>query len=154
MGMGRRMERRMGLKDPALSWTLVTHACNPSYSRGRDQEDHGSKPAWANSFQDPILKKPITQKGWWSGSRCRPWVQAPVLQRQKIPDKGFFPVTYDQIWFLPDSLLSYNYDNYFHFWAFTMCQWLCCAFAFIISFSLSNNLCYRHYYSHVTEGRD
>jgi hypothetical protein len=23
-------------------------------------------------------KKPITEKGWWSGSRCRPWVQTPV----------------------------------------------------------------------------
>jgi hypothetical protein len=23
----------------------VAHACNPSYSGGRDQEDHGSKPA-------------------------------------------------------------------------------------------------------------
>jgi hypothetical protein len=37
------------------------------------QEDHGSKPAQANSSQDPILKKKkITKKGWWSGSRCRP----------------------------------------------------------------------------------
>jgi hypothetical protein len=27
----------------------VAHACNPSYSRGRDREDHGSKPARANS---------------------------------------------------------------------------------------------------------
>jgi hypothetical protein len=26
---------------------------------------------WANSSQDPILKKYITKK-WWSGSRCRP----------------------------------------------------------------------------------
>jgi hypothetical protein len=26
----------------------VTHTCNPSYSRGRDQEDHGSKPVQAN----------------------------------------------------------------------------------------------------------
>jgi hypothetical protein len=25
----------------------VTHACNPSYSGGRDQEDHSSKPAQA-----------------------------------------------------------------------------------------------------------
>jgi hypothetical protein len=25
----------------------VAHACNPSYSGGRDQEDHGSKPAQA-----------------------------------------------------------------------------------------------------------
>jgi hypothetical protein len=24
----------------------VTHACNPSYSGGRDQEDHSSKPGW------------------------------------------------------------------------------------------------------------
>jgi hypothetical protein len=29
--------------------TLVAHAYNPSYSRGRYQEDHGSKPAQANS---------------------------------------------------------------------------------------------------------
>jgi hypothetical protein len=35
----------------------VAHACNPSYPRGRDQEDHGLKPAQANSSQDPILKK-------------------------------------------------------------------------------------------------
>jgi hypothetical protein len=28
-----------------LSWILVAHACNPSYSEGRDQEDCGSKPA-------------------------------------------------------------------------------------------------------------
>jgi hypothetical protein len=28
---------------------LVAHACNPSYSGGRGQEDHSSKPAWANS---------------------------------------------------------------------------------------------------------
>jgi hypothetical protein len=34
----------------------VAYACNPSYSGGRDQEDHGSKPAQANSSQDPISK--------------------------------------------------------------------------------------------------
>jgi hypothetical protein len=32
------------------SWALVAHACSPSYSGGRDQEDHGSKPAQANSL--------------------------------------------------------------------------------------------------------
>jgi hypothetical protein len=31
------------------SWALVAHACNPSYFRGRDQEDRGSKAALANS---------------------------------------------------------------------------------------------------------
>jgi hypothetical protein len=35
----------------------VAHTYNPSYSGGRDQEDCGSKPAWAHSLQDPILKK-------------------------------------------------------------------------------------------------
>jgi hypothetical protein len=29
------------------------------------------------------LKKPFTEKSWWSGSRCRPWVQAPALQKKK-----------------------------------------------------------------------
>jgi hypothetical protein len=42
---------------------LMAYACNPSYSGGRDQEDYGLKPAWANSLQDPISKKLITKKG-------------------------------------------------------------------------------------------
>jgi hypothetical protein len=36
----------------------LVHACNPSYSGGRDQEDHGQKPAQADSSRDPILKNP------------------------------------------------------------------------------------------------
>jgi hypothetical protein len=39
---------------------LVAHACNPSYLGGRDQEEHSSKLAHANSLQDPILKKKKT----------------------------------------------------------------------------------------------
>jgi hypothetical protein len=38
----------------------MAHTCNPSYSGGRDQEDHSLKPALANSSRDPILKKPIS----------------------------------------------------------------------------------------------
>jgi hypothetical protein len=30
------------------SWVLVAHVCNPNYSGGRDQEDHGSKSTQAN----------------------------------------------------------------------------------------------------------
>jgi hypothetical protein len=48
---------------------LVAHTCNPSYSGGRDQEDCGSKPPWANtkppwanSSWDPILKTPNTKR--------------------------------------------------------------------------------------------
>jgi hypothetical protein len=40
----------------------VAHACNTSYSGGRDQEDHGSKPAWANSSTRPYLIKKTHHK--------------------------------------------------------------------------------------------
>jgi hypothetical protein len=40
----------------------VTHACNPTYSGGRDHEDHGSKPARTNSSWDVILKMLKTER--------------------------------------------------------------------------------------------
>jgi hypothetical protein len=40
----------------------MVHACNPSYLRGRDQENHGSKPAWQKSSQDSISTKSSV---WW-----------------------------------------------------------------------------------------
>jgi hypothetical protein len=40
----------------------VAHTYNPSYSRGRDQEDYGSKPAQANSSRDPISKNPLQKR--------------------------------------------------------------------------------------------
>jgi hypothetical protein len=51
------------LKKMKDSQALVAYTCNPSYSGGRDQEDHGSKPAWANCSRDPISKKHFTKKG-------------------------------------------------------------------------------------------
>jgi hypothetical protein len=36
--------------------------CNPSCSGGRDREDHSSKPVWANSSWDPILKTPSQKR--------------------------------------------------------------------------------------------
>jgi hypothetical protein len=41
---------------------LVAHARNPSYSGDRDREDHGSKPAWANSSQN-LISKNLSEKG-------------------------------------------------------------------------------------------
>jgi hypothetical protein len=38
------------------------HACNPSYSGGRDQEDHGSKPARGNSSE--TLSQKARHKKW------------------------------------------------------------------------------------------
>jgi hypothetical protein len=39
------------------NFRLEAHTCNPSYSGGRDQEDHGSKPALENNLPDPVSKK-------------------------------------------------------------------------------------------------
>jgi hypothetical protein len=50
---------------------LEAHAYNPSYSASRDQKDHGSKPAGANSSGDPISKTSSQKKGWWNGSKCK-----------------------------------------------------------------------------------
>jgi hypothetical protein len=41
----------------------VSYTCNPSYSGGRDQKDHGLNPAWANSYLSPYLEKPFTKIG-------------------------------------------------------------------------------------------
>jgi hypothetical protein len=46
------------------SQATVVHGCNSSYSGSRDQEDHGLKPAWANSYMRPYLKKTLTIMGW------------------------------------------------------------------------------------------
>jgi hypothetical protein len=40
----------------------VAHAYNPSYSGGRGEENHGSKPARQIVPREPILKNPITKK--------------------------------------------------------------------------------------------
>jgi hypothetical protein len=42
----------------------MAQACNLYYSEGRDQEDHGSKSAQANTFRDLSRKKNLfTKKG-------------------------------------------------------------------------------------------
>jgi hypothetical protein len=45
------------------SQALVAHACDLSSSGHRDQEDHSSKPAWANSSMRPCFEKTVHQKG-------------------------------------------------------------------------------------------
>jgi hypothetical protein len=53
----------LGLKKQLSCPAPVARVCNPNYSGGRDQEDHGGKPAQANSSQDPISNKNPSQKG-------------------------------------------------------------------------------------------
>jgi hypothetical protein len=50
------------LRYPARGWVPVARTYNPSYSGSKDHEDCGSKPAWANSSQDPISKKLYTKR--------------------------------------------------------------------------------------------
>jgi hypothetical protein len=38
------------LKNLEASQGIVVHTHNPNYSGGRDQEDLGSRPAWAKNF--------------------------------------------------------------------------------------------------------
>jgi hypothetical protein len=45
----------------------LAHACNPSYSGGRDQEAHGLKPALSKSFLRPYLEKTHNKKGLVEG---------------------------------------------------------------------------------------
>jgi hypothetical protein len=60
----------------------VAYACNPSYSGGREQEDHGSKPTWANSLQDPILK--ITRKDCRVAQGVGPEFKPQYQKKKKI----------------------------------------------------------------------
>jgi hypothetical protein len=60
----------------------------PPGSGGRGQKDRSLKIAQSNSSQDPVSKHPTPKKkGWRSDSRCRPWVQALVLQKKKQKEK-------------------------------------------------------------------
>jgi hypothetical protein len=71
------------------SWVPVTHTCNPSLSRGRDQEDQSYKLIWAKS--ETLSQKYPTQKR--AGrvaqvlkclhSKCEAWVQPQYWKKRK-----------------------------------------------------------------------
>jgi hypothetical protein len=81
----------MTFLESQLSQALVAHACNPSYSGGRDQEDTIQNQPQENSSQDPLLRKHNAKQSWWSSSSSKsacltsikPWVQTPKPQRKK-----------------------------------------------------------------------
>jgi hypothetical protein len=51
----------------------VAHACNPSYSGGRDQENRSLKPAQANSSWDPIMEIPNTHTQTHTDTHTKSW---------------------------------------------------------------------------------
>jgi hypothetical protein len=62
-------------------WWL--NAYNPSYSGGRDQEDHGSKPAQANSSVSPCLEKPFTKIGLVEWLKVKALSSSPSTSKKK-----------------------------------------------------------------------
>jgi hypothetical protein len=61
----------------------VAHPCNPSYSGGRGQEDHGLKPFWANSSQDPISKTLYKNKAGGVAQREGPEFKPQYCKKKK-----------------------------------------------------------------------
>jgi hypothetical protein len=95
--------------------------CNPSYSGGRDQENHGSEPAWANRSRDlsqnPFIKIGVVE-----------WLKVKALssslsttKKENITGKSWYLVLYyiklanliSQIFPKPllCMVLSYNWPN-------------------------------------------
>jgi hypothetical protein len=70
----------------------VAHACNPSYSGGRDQKNRGSNPAQANSLRDPI-EKPFTKIGLVEWLKVKAQSSSPSTtkkkKKKKDGDKGY-----------------------------------------------------------------
>jgi hypothetical protein len=67
----------------ACGQVLEAHACNPSYSGGRDQENCGSKPAWANSSMRTYLKKPFTKMGLVEWLKMKALSSSPSTSNKK-----------------------------------------------------------------------
>jgi hypothetical protein len=61
----------------------VTHVCNPSYSGGRDYEEHNLKPAQGTSYVRPYLKNPITKKGLVEWLKVKALSSSPSTSKKK-----------------------------------------------------------------------
>jgi hypothetical protein len=55
------MKKNGNIKTTIWGWEPMAHACNPSYSGGRDQEFKAS--LWTIVLQDPISKTNPSRKG-------------------------------------------------------------------------------------------
>jgi hypothetical protein len=61
---------------------LVAHICNPTYSRGKNQEDSSSKPARANSSKKLYLEKPFTKIGLVEWIKMKPFSSSPSTSKK------------------------------------------------------------------------
>jgi hypothetical protein len=65
----------------------VAHACNHSYSGGRDQEDCDSEPAQANISVRPYLKKPFAKIGLVEFLKVKALSSSPSTKKKKKKKK-------------------------------------------------------------------
>jgi hypothetical protein len=70
------------VKNSRTCRVLVPHTCYPSYSRGRDQEDCGSKLARAKKFARPYLKKLLTKIGLVKWLKVK-WLKPQYAKKKK-----------------------------------------------------------------------
>jgi hypothetical protein len=87
------------LKLPKLK--NLTTACNLSYSGGRDQEEHGLKPAKANSSRNLLLKIRITKKKKKKAGKV---IQGEGPEKIK-QNKQKYLTTFDSSTFIPSLIL-------------------------------------------------
>jgi hypothetical protein len=88
------------------------HACNPSYSGGRDQEDCSLKSARTKGSRDPILKKPLTKKEAGGVAQCvGPEFKPQYHKKKKINSKWIigFNVRTKILRRKPTTISSYSY---------------------------------------------
>jgi hypothetical protein len=71
------------VKDTVKSLASMAHAYNPTHLKDWDQEDHGSRPAQANSLWEPHLQNSQTKMNW----RCGSSSGTPALQVQSTEFK-------------------------------------------------------------------
>jgi hypothetical protein len=58
----------------------MAQACNPEAEIRKIVDSSQLRQTVPETISQTLQKK----KGWWSVSRCRPWVQTPLPQKRKI----------------------------------------------------------------------
>jgi hypothetical protein len=117
-------------KKQATCWATVAHACNPSYSGRRDQEDHSSKPAREIVHETLPWKKSSQKKGWWSDSR---WMHQTTDPLKQLNHGWFFlsfpfpPLNQSSLSIFFSLLLAYIHCTEFAFcWTLVFCCSVVC----------------------------
>jgi hypothetical protein len=86
-------------KNKNLSQVPVAHACNPSYSGGRDQEDGCSNPVQANSSWDPISKKPSQKRAGGVAQDESPEFKSQYHKKKKKQTYKGMRIVFVSVWY-------------------------------------------------------